>query len=118
MATMHTEERIGEAWRLHRSGDNVGAIEIFRNILGRTPDSLDANYGLGLALRADGQEQEAIKCFQKALSLANTALDATTTTSSVDGVHGANDLDTYADDRFLMMIRMTTQRLEELGVSE
>lgn len=113
---MHTEERIGEAWRLHRANDHDQAIEIFRDILARTPDNLDAHYGLGLATRAVGKEEEAVEAFQKALHLAKEALKAVDTTASVDGHGGGNDLNSYDDDRYLMLNRMIRQRLNELGV--
>jgi len=116
MSTMHTEERVGEAWQMHRSGNNRGAIEIFQDILKMTPRNLDALYGLGLAQRAEDHIDEAIKSFQAALDLARDALNAVNITSDVDGHHGRNDLDTYEDDRFMMLQRMISQRLEELQV--
>jgi tetratricopeptide (TPR) repeat protein len=114
MATMHTEERIGEAWRLHRSGNNTGAISLFQEILDKTPKHLDALYGLGLARRADGDSSGARKAFQTALQIAQDALDAEDEISAVDGLHGANNLDNYDDDRFMMLQRMIMQRLAEL----
>ena len=115
MSTMHTEERIGEAWRLHRSGNNRAAIDIFQDILAKTPQNLDATYGLGLARRADGDKAGAIEAFKSASKLAEEALNAVDVTSGVDGHHGGNDLDTDDDDRFLMLQRMIQQRLAELG---
>jgi NAD(P)H-hydrate repair Nnr-like enzyme with NAD(P)H-hydrate epimerase domain len=111
---MHTEERIGEAWRLHRSGNNNASIKIFEEILDKTPNNIDALYGLGLARRAEGNNSGAIEAFKAAQTRAKEALDAIDVTSGVDGHHGANDLDTYEDDRFLMLQRMIAQRLEEL----
>ena len=118
MSTMHSEERIGEAWRLHRSGNNSAAIDMFEDILARTPKNLDALYGLGLARRADGDTDGAIEAFRSARSLAKEALTAVDTASVVDGHHGSNDLDTYEDDRFLMLQRMINQRLDELDALE
>jgi tetratricopeptide (TPR) repeat protein len=115
MATMHTEERIGEAWRLHRNGDNVSAEKIFREILDKAPKHLDALYGLGLARRAGGDASGAIEAFQSALQLAKDAFNAVDTTSVIDGNRGNNDLNTYEDDRFLMLQRMIQQRLDELN---
>lgn len=115
MATRATEERIGEAWRLHRKGDNRGAIQLFNEILSKTPNNVDAHYGIGLAQRAEGDEEGAIASFQRALELAQAALDAVKVTSVVDGHGGGNDLDTYEDDRYLMLSRMINQRLTELG---
>lgn len=113
---MHTEERIGEAWRLHRNGDNVNAEKIFREILEKTPKHLDALYGLGLVRRAGGDSGGALEAFQSALQLAKDAFEAVDTASVVDGNHhGTNDLNTYEDDRFLMLQRMIQQRIDELG---
>ena len=114
MSTMHTEERIGEAWRLHRSGNNPTAIELFEDILAKTPKHLDALYGLGLARRASDDVSGAREAFQMALQLAQEALKAEEEIYAVDGHHGANNLDSYDDDRFLMLQRMIHQRLAEL----
>ena len=116
MSTTHTDERIGEAWRLHRSGNNRASIEIFEDVLAKNPKHLDALYGVGLARRAEGENDGAVQAFQKALELAKEAFDAVDVTSVVDGHHGSNDLGTYDDDRYLMLQRMIGQRLKELGV--
>jgi len=116
MATMHTEERIGEAWRMHRNGDNVNAEKIFREILDKSPKHLDALYGLGLVRRAGGDTSGALEAFQSALQLAKDAFNAVDTTSVIDGNRGGNDLNTYEDDRFLMLQRMIQQRIDELSV--
>ncbi len=115
MATMHTEERIGEAWRLHRNGDNAGAEKIFREILDKAPKHLDALYGLGLARRANGNPSGAAEAFQAALQLAKDAYNAVDTQSVIDGVNGGNDLGTYEDDRYLMLQRMIQQRITEVS---
>ncbi|MCA9915609.1 MAG: tetratricopeptide repeat protein, partial [Anaerolineae bacterium] len=105
MATMHSEERIGEAWRLHRKGDNAAAEKIFSEILDKAPKHLDALYGLGLARRANGNLSGAAEAFQAALQLAKDAYNAVDTASVIDGNKGTNDLGTYEDDRFLMLQR-------------
>lgn len=117
MTTMHTDEKIGEAWRLHREGKNSAAVRIFEEILNRTPDHIDANYGLGLAMRGEGNAEGAMKHFKRAQELSNNALNAVKTASSVDGHVGGNDLDTYDDDRYMMLVRMTGQRITELEAS-
>ncbi|MCA9882480.1 MAG: tetratricopeptide repeat protein [Anaerolineae bacterium] len=115
MSTMPTEERIGQAWRLHRSGDYAAAIDMFDEILRKTPNNIDALYGIGLAQQGNGNTGSAVEAFQKALELATASLKAVEVTSVVDGHHGANDLDTYEDDRYLLLQRMIKQRLTELG---
>src|SRR5690606_16649524 len=113
-STMHTEERVGEAWKQHRMGNNDSAIDIFRDILNKRPGHLDALYGLGLAQRAKGDTDGAVESFNKAMQLAKEALSAVDKTSVIDGHSGSNDLDTYEDDRFLMLQSMIKQRLAEL----
>lgn len=115
--TMHTEERVGEAWRLHRSNDHDAAIDIFKDILSKNPDNVDAQYGLGLGLRAKGDKSGAIAAFQHSLKLARKALDAVKFESSVEGHHGNNNLGSYEDDRYMMLSRMINQRLFELGAN-
>lgn len=117
MGTMHTEERIGEAWKLHRMGNNREAMDIFTEILRQRPDHIDALYGLGLAQRDEGSLHEAAESFSKAAQLAQEALDAVDKTSIVDGHKGSNDLDSYEDDRFMMLSRMIEQRLEEIAAA-
>lgn len=114
MATMHTEERIGSAWRKHRDGDYRGAMDIFDEILRKTPNNIDALYGMGLARYGNGDATGAVESFTKALELARASLRAIEVTSVVDGHRGSNDLDTYEDDRYLMLTRMISQRLTEI----
>jgi len=116
MSTLHSSERIGEAWRMHRDGNNDQAIKIFKEIIQKSPDSVDAHYGLGLSYKAMGDNASAADSFQKALDLAQNAFNAVQTTSSAEGHHGTNDLDTSEDDRFMMLTRMLKQRLEDVGV--
>lgn len=113
--TMVTEERIAEAWKLHRRGDHQGAIELFNEILAKTPEHVDAFYGLGLAQRALEDKAGATKSFQECLRLARKALDAIKLESRVEGQHGSNNLNTYDDDRYMMLTRMVHQRLYEMG---
>jgi len=111
---MHTEERIGEAWRLTRDGQLDAALTLFDEVLTRSPGNVDAHYGRGLLLRKQGEDAGAIEELQTAYKLAKSALGAVHVTSVVDGHIGGNDLDTYEDDRYMMLTRMITQRLAEL----
>lgn len=114
MATVHIEERVGEAWRQHRMNDNPAAIEIFQEVLASNPKHIDALYGLGLAQRANGENGAAVESFQKALKLAEEGLKSVENASMLDGRSG-NNLETDQDDRFLMLAHMLKQRLAELG---
>lgn len=111
---LNNEERIGEAWRLHRNQNNTEAIKIFNEILNLTPNSVDALYGLGLAKRADGDTAGARDAFEKALDSSQKALDGVSSSSAAEGQHGRNDLATYEDDRYMMLNRMIRQRLSEV----
>ena len=110
MAEERNKERIGEAWQMHRNGNNAGAIEIFEDIIRSSPEELDALYGLGLAQRSDGNDESATESFNKALTIAKDRL------AELDGGKevAQNLLDSEEDDRLLMLSRMISQRLEEL----
>ena len=114
MSTLPTTERVGTAWRAHRDGNNSEAIKLFEDVIGTSPENVDAHYGLGLAHKADGNKSASIAAFKTALGFAQQGLDAAQTTSHVEGHHGANDLDSSDDDRFMMLTRMLKQRVEDL----
>lgn len=118
MSTLHSSERIGEAWRFHRDGNNEQAITIFKDIIQTAPENVDALYGLGLAYKASNDMASAADAFQTALKIAEKAFNANKTTSEAEGHHGTNDLDTNEDDRFMMLTRMLKQRLADIGVSD
>lgn len=90
--------QIGQAWRTHREGNNEVAINEFGRILRSAPDSIDANYGLGLAYKAAGNQNAAREAFQRALDLASKIEPASQ----------------EERDRYMMLSRMIKQRLEEL----
>ena len=115
MSTMASAERIGAAWRLHRDGDNSGAVRMFQDIIASTPDSVDARYGLGLAQKALGDNGAAADSFRQALSITEQALSAVQLASQAEGHHGDNDLDTNFDDRYMMLTRMLNQRVNEVS---
>jgi len=118
MSTLHSSERIGEAWRLHRDGNNDQAIKIFQEIVQKAPENVDAHYGLGLAYKASNDMASAADAFQKALGFAQKAVSAVRIASEAEGHHGSNDLDTSEDDRFMMLSNMLKQRLADVGVSD
>lgn len=115
MSTLPSAEKIGRAWRLHRNGDNQGAIRLFEEVIAASPESVDAHYGMGLAFKSMGDKQSAAGSFQQALSVTEQALSAVQLTSHAEGQHGANDLETNIDDRYMMLTRMLKQRLEDVG---
>ena len=115
MSSMATVEKIGQAWRLHREGDNNGAVDMFSSIISSNPDNVDALYGLGLAHKATGDNSAAADAFSRALEKTDSALSAVKTTSQIEGHLGDNDLDTNFDDRYMMLTRMLKQRLQDVG---
>lgn len=115
MSTLPSAEKIGRAWRLHRDGDNQGAIRLFDEVIAASPDSVDAHYGSGLAHKATGDLAAASVSFQQALAISERALSAVNVTSQAEGQHGANDLETNFDDRYMMLTRMLKQRVEDVG---
>jgi len=98
MANESTSAQIGQAWRSHREGSNDTAIDQFGRILRSTPDSIDANYGLGLANKALGNKSGAVEAFQRALDL----------TGKVEPTGEEERA------RYMMLARMVSQRLEEV----
>ncbi len=115
MSTLPSAEKIGRAWRLHRDGANQGAIQLFEEVIAASPESVDAHYGMGLAHKSLGDMQSAASSFQQALTVTERALSAVQMTSHAEGQHGANDLETNIDDRYMMLTRMLKQRLDDVG---
>ena len=115
MSSLPSAEKIGRAWRLHRDGDNRGALRLFEEVIAASPDSVDAHYGMGLAHKASGDMASAAGAFQQALSVTEQALKAVQVTSHAEGQHGANDLETDFDDRYMMLTRMLKQRIQDVG---
>ena len=115
MASLPSAEKIGRAWRLHRDGDNGGALRLFEEVVSTSPDSVDAHYGMGLAHKASGDNSAAAASFQRALTVTEQALAAVQATAQAEGQHGANDLETNIDDRYMMLTRMLKQRIEDVG---
>ncbi len=115
MPNQNVNQQIGNAWKLHREGENSTAISEFRKVMDHAPDSVDAHYGLGLALRADGDESGSAEAFQKAYQLCTDALIAVRKVSGSEGGIG-NNLGSTEDDRYMMLTRMLQQRLVEMGI--
>ena len=118
MSTLHSSERISEAWRLHREGRHDRAIEMFQDLIKTAPENVDAYYGLGLTYKAAGSSAAAAAAFQTGLGYAEQAYSAARQVSTAEGHHGASDLDTDDDDRFMMLVRMLKQRLAEVSGQE
>ncbi len=88
---------------------------MFDDIVTANPENVDALYGLGLAHKASGDMQAAAQAFQRALETTESALAAVKTTSHTEGNVADNDLGTNVDDRYMMLTRMLSQRLVDVG---
>lgn len=108
MGSENLESRIGKAWRMEREGKGKEAVAEFEAILKNAPDHIDANYGMGMALRRAGKFSEAATHFQKALTQVETAAAARQPAASETRVRN-----TPEDDRLMMLTRMLKQRIAE-----
>lgn len=114
MSSSNVSAQIGKAWGFHREGRNNDAIREFETILASAPNEVDALYGLGLAQKADGQQEAAIKSFTKALGLAK---ELVTVAPPVQEMHGQVEdklVALGANAPYTMLVRMLKQRLAEL----
>lgn len=105
-------ERIGQAWLHHRDKRHSEALAEFEAILKQHPDDIDANYGKGLAYKALGQTEAAAAAFRQSLALVEKARKEYERTREEQHPH--DNVKTPEDDRFTMLISMTTQRINEV----
>lgn len=63
------EEFTRRGWRLHVQGEQARAEADFRQALHLDPNSVEAQYGLGLALKAQQSNQQAVQAFERAIEL-------------------------------------------------
>ncbi len=59
-------------WVFHGKSNEIAAEENFRKAISLSPALIDAFYGLGLTLKAQGRRQEAVKTFGEVISLLDT----------------------------------------------
>ncbi|MCS6834497.1 MAG: tetratricopeptide repeat protein [Anaerolineae bacterium] len=122
------EQKIGDAWQAHRAGNQAQSVELFEQVLNDLEQltdadlkiskirlEADAHYGLGLALRARGNRDAAIRSFQAAHQLCQERYQKLA--SHPDSQTYSNNLGTMEDDRYMMLLVMIGQRLRELGAS-
>ena len=108
------DAQVGAAWAQLRNGQHDEAITGFEKVLQMIPNHVDAHYGLGLALRETGREADAVESFQKALEIAQGMLDMLRSQAGTSDP-SFNELGSTEDDRYMMLTRMSKQRLAELG---
>lgn len=63
------ESSMRRGWAYHSRGKESQAEADFRKALEFAPNSVDANYALGLVLKAQGRKEEAIQAFNQTLQL-------------------------------------------------
>ena len=56
-------------WAYHAQGEHEKAESDFRRAVSFSPDSVDANYAMGIILKTQGNTQEAVELFEKAMEL-------------------------------------------------
>jgi len=97
--TKDVDALVGQAWSEHYRKQDDKAAQMFRDILQKWPDHIDANYGLALSLRALGQKEPALEGFRKAKQLVDAARQT------------QND----ENSRYQMLARMIDQQLSYLS---
>ena len=66
----NVENFLDQGWSFHTQEKNdTAAEESFRSAISLNPKSVDAYYGLGLVLKAQGRRQESIDNFKKVIEL-------------------------------------------------
>lgn len=65
------DDYMRRGWAYHSRGKNELAEVDFRKALELDPDSVDANYVLGLVLKAEQDDEQAIEAFKVAINLIN-----------------------------------------------
>jgi len=63
------DEYLRKGWANYGRGDLGEAEKCFRNAISLDPDLIDACYGLGLTLKAQGRKEEAVEIFLKLTDL-------------------------------------------------
>ncbi|MCB9452067.1 MAG: tetratricopeptide repeat protein [Anaerolineaceae bacterium] len=107
---------MSNAWKQYRQGQPDAAISEFERILSEDKTNVDALYGIGLAQRAAGKYEVALESFQTALDIVKTVsaqqMEARRAAYG-DKLATQNDPTSSEDDRYLMLLRMLTQRVSE-----
>ena len=56
-------------WLYHSRGEQDKAEVDFRRAISFSPDSVDANYAMGLVFKSQGRKEDAVEIFNKAMEL-------------------------------------------------
>jgi Flp pilus assembly protein TadD len=68
-APQTTEDFVRTGWIQRVKGDHKAAEADFRKALSKSPRSVEATYGLGMALKIQGRAEEAVEAFKKTQEL-------------------------------------------------
>lgn len=71
------DELSRKGWAAHAKGEHSAAEKHFREAIAKHPKAIDAYYGMGLTLKAEGKREEAIDVFNKVLELLNEGVEET-----------------------------------------
>jgi tetratricopeptide (TPR) repeat protein len=66
-----TDDFIDRGWIHHVNGEHADAEASFRKALESNSQSIEAYYGLGMALKTQNQLQPALEAFEKVIALIN-----------------------------------------------
>ena len=63
------ESFVRRGWAHHSKGEQERAESDFRRAVSYSPESVDANFALGLNLKSQGRKEEAVEVFNKTMQL-------------------------------------------------
>jgi tetratricopeptide (TPR) repeat protein len=66
---LSADDHLRQGWADHGRANETSAEEEFRKAIQLSPALIDAYYGLGLTLKAQRREKEAVQVFEKSLDL-------------------------------------------------
>jgi cytochrome c-type biogenesis protein CcmH/NrfG len=110
--TNNIATEIGKAWGYHRDGRGKEAAAAFEVILKQDPNNIDANYGLGLSQKVNGDLQAATQTFNTTLNLIKDSISIEEARRNRDNPE--DNVRTPEDDRLMMLQRMVEQRIAEV----
>lgn len=93
------ESSMRRGWAHHSRGEQDRAESDFRRAISYSPESVDANFALGLNLKSQGRKEEAVEVFNKTMKL-------------IDGGKAEGDSKTE------MMRRLTLGHINELTIGD
>lgn len=93
------ESFMRRGWAHHAKGNQERAESDFRRAISYSPESVDANYALGLNLKTQGRKDEAVEAFNKTMRL-------------------IEDGNAESDTQIEMMRRLTLGHINELTIGD